>query len=323
MDISGVYSGDELGLPNRDMISEGIVGAGSLAVTAHGGANSVDVAAGAAWVTGDTDVNHQPTYRVYNDATVNLGISPDPTNPRIVLVVAQINDATFVGVTRNWQLVAIHGTPAASPAAPALPASALQLASITVPAAAASSAAYTITDTRIGFGVGNIQTVYDRTLGSATTFDTGAIIPATGTDIEITYQCRGDTAATSIGVLLRFNGDTGANYGDQLLTGTTSTASATEHSSATGATIGAVAAASATANHAGGGLLLIPNYANTTFFKNVHGTTGWSQAITTGTMNVRNSLGAWASTAAINRVQFFPGAGNFIAGSRMIVRVRR
>jgi hypothetical protein len=158
MDISGVYSGDEIGLPNRDLVAEGIVGSTSLAVTAHGGANSVDVAAGACWVTGDTDVNHQPTYRVYNDATVNLGISPDPTNPRIVLVVAQVNDATFVGVNRNWQLVAIHGTPAGSPAVPATPASALPLARILVPAAAASSAAYTITDMRVSYGIGAAAT---------------------------------------------------------------------------------------------------------------------------------------------------------------------
>jgi len=63
-------------------------------------------------------------------------------------VVAQITDATFSGVTRNWQLVMIHGTPAGSPTIPAEPASAMTLATVLVPAAAASSAAYTITDLR-------------------------------------------------------------------------------------------------------------------------------------------------------------------------------
>lgn len=148
MDVSSVYSGDELALPYRDIMGEGIVGSGDLAVTAHGGANSIDLAAGACWVKGDTDANAQPTYRMRNDAVVNLGITVDPSNPRIVLVVAQITDATFAGGSRQWQLVAIHGTPAASPSVPALPASALPLAQVLVPAAAASSAAYTITDVR-------------------------------------------------------------------------------------------------------------------------------------------------------------------------------
>lgn len=165
MDISSVYSGDELGLPYRDLASEGIVDAGSLAVTEKaGGANlSVDVAAGAAWVLGDTNPNAQPCYRVRNDAVVNLGISPDPSNPRKVLIVAQITDETFAGTGRNWQLIAIHGTPAASPAEPALPASALPLAMIDVPAADTSITNSQITDRRV-------RAVAGGTLGAGRTY---------------------------------------------------------------------------------------------------------------------------------------------------------
>jgi len=150
MDISGVYSGDELGLPYRDIMSEGVVGSGDLAVAQHaGGANlSVDVAAGAAWVLGDTNPDAQPIYRVRNDAIVNKGISPDPSNPRKVVIAAQITDATFAGATRQWAITAIHGAPAASPVEPALPDSALKLAVITVPAAATSIVTANITDSR-------------------------------------------------------------------------------------------------------------------------------------------------------------------------------
>lgn len=151
MDINNVYSGDELGLPYRDLISEGIVGSTDLAVTQRAaGANlSVDIAKGAAWVLGDTNVDAQPCYRVYNDDVVNLGISPDPSNPRKVLIVAQMTDETFAGTGRNWALVAIHGTPAASPAEPALPASALPLALVDVAAAAVSISNANITDRRV------------------------------------------------------------------------------------------------------------------------------------------------------------------------------
>lgn len=153
MDVNNAYSGDELGLPNRDFIGEGIIAATDLAVTAGAG-NSVNIAAGSAWVLGDTNPALQPNYRVYNDAVVNLGISPDPTNPRRVLVGAQITDQGFAGSGRLWALQAIHGTPAASPALPATPASFLPLADVLVPAAAASSAAYTITDLRSRARVG-------------------------------------------------------------------------------------------------------------------------------------------------------------------------
>jgi hypothetical protein len=149
MDINEVYSGDELGLPYRDLIGEGVVASagGDLLVTAGAG-NSVNIAAGSCWVVGDTNLTRQPTYRCLNDATANLGISPDPSNPRKVLVVVQVTDEAFTGTGRNAVLTAIHGTPAASPSLPALPASAMPLSEITVPAAAASSAAYTFLDAR-------------------------------------------------------------------------------------------------------------------------------------------------------------------------------
>lgn len=162
MDINNVYSGDEMGLPNRDFMSEGVVGANDYLVTAGAG-NTVNIAAGACWILGDTDTVNQPIYRVINDAVVNKGITPDPTNPRIVLIIGQITDATFSGATRAMVLTALHGTPAGVPAAPALPASAILLSQITVPAAAASSAAYTIVDRRARARVGDGGAV-NRTL---------------------------------------------------------------------------------------------------------------------------------------------------------------
>lgn len=156
MDVSSAYSGDELGLPNRDFIGEGIVGAGDLVVSAGAG-NSVNVAAGACWVIGDTNPLAQPTYRMTNDAVRNLGITPDPALARRVRIVAQITDQTFSGASRSWALQALLGTPNASPVLPAEPASAISLANILVPAAAASSAAYTITDLRARATVGGGQ----------------------------------------------------------------------------------------------------------------------------------------------------------------------
>lgn len=178
MDVSNAYSGDELGLPWRDIIGEGVVSAGDLAVTGQAGSNSVNIAAGHAWVLGDTNVDLQPIYRVYNDAVVNRGTAPDPANPRRALIVAQIIDQAFAGVGRLWSIDAILGTPAASPTLPATPASALPLADILIPAAAANSGAYTFTDLRVRASIGQGKALAGGGGGGGGI----ALWPATGTD---------------------------------------------------------------------------------------------------------------------------------------------
>lgn len=188
MDISNAYSGDELGLPWRDILGEGIIAAGDLAVTAGAG-NSVNIAAGACFVLGDTTPARQPNYRCYNDAVVNKGITPDPANPRRVLVVAQIVDEAFAGTGRLWRIDTIHGTPAAAPVVPATPASAIPLANVLVPAAAASSATYTITDlrARATIGAGGALLPSSSALPAAHVYSTVDTSVATGTFTVIPF----------------------------------------------------------------------------------------------------------------------------------------
>lgn len=154
--IDATYSADDLGLPFRDLIGPGIVGADDLEVTERGaGANlSVDVAAGSAWVRG-TDSATQPTYRCRNDATVNLAIAAaDATDDRLDLVVAEVRDAAFSGVSTDWRLRVVTGTPAGSPSAPATPDNALVLATVSVPATDTTIANAQITDNRVRAQVG-------------------------------------------------------------------------------------------------------------------------------------------------------------------------
>ncbi len=150
--IDGEYTGAHLGLPYRNLTTEGIADAGSLAVSQRAaGANmSVDVAAGAAWVLGDDLAASQPCYRVYNNATVNLAIAAaDGTNPRIDRVVAEVRDAAFSGVSTDWRLRVITGTPAGSPSAPAEPNNCLTLATVSVPAGDTTISTAQITDARV------------------------------------------------------------------------------------------------------------------------------------------------------------------------------
>lgn len=141
LNVDSEYTAAGLGLPYRDIIAEGVVGSTAMAVSQRGaGANlSVDVAAGVAWVKGDESAL-QPTYRCYNDATVNLAIAAaDGSNPRIDRVIAEVRDSAFAGVSTDWRLRVITGTPSSGATltnltgAGAVPNNALLLANVSVP----------------------------------------------------------------------------------------------------------------------------------------------------------------------------------------------
>lgn len=163
-DVDLAYSGDELGLPWRDAVTEGVVGRADLAVSQRAaGANmSVDVAGGAAWIKGD-DQNYQPTYRVRSDSTVNLAVAAaDATNPRVDRVIAEVLDATFSGTQRLWRLRVLTGTPTAgatlanATGAALIPNSAILLANALVPAAATTVVAANIDTGLYSANTGNV-----------------------------------------------------------------------------------------------------------------------------------------------------------------------
>lgn len=93
-------------------------------------AMSVRVDKGIAVVTG-TENALQGSYICINDALKTLTIAAsDPSLTRIDLVIARVRDAQYSGVTNAWALEVVTGTPGAG--APALPASSLELARVTV-----------------------------------------------------------------------------------------------------------------------------------------------------------------------------------------------
>lgn len=134
----------------------GIVGSGDLAVTQNGTPNmSVNVAGGAPgsgggiWIPGTTSAGVQGLYYGFNDAVANLAIAAsNPTNPRIDVPIAQVQDAAYAGATNSFQLAVVTGTPAGSPAVPSLPASSLALANVAVAANATTIVTANITDKR-------------------------------------------------------------------------------------------------------------------------------------------------------------------------------
>jgi hypothetical protein len=82
-------------------------------------------------------------------ATVGPVTASDPGNPRIDLIVAKVQDTDAGDGSLTPQLTYITGTPAASPAAPAVPARCLALAEVRIDAAATTITSGKITDRRV------------------------------------------------------------------------------------------------------------------------------------------------------------------------------
>jgi len=127
----------------------GIIKSTSLAVTPNSPVGmSVIIAGGWAAIVGTTQAN-MGTYVAYNDAPTVVAITTaNPTNPRIDLVCATVQDAYYTGSQNNVVFQVVVGTPASSPVVPTLPANSIALAEVDVAAGALSITSGDITDLR-------------------------------------------------------------------------------------------------------------------------------------------------------------------------------
>lgn len=136
--------------------AEGVLLSTDLEVTEKSGTPdmSVDVAGGRAFILGD-EATYQGTYFVENRGTTNVVISAaDATNPRIDIIVAEVDDSAYSGATDAWDLKVVTGTPAGSPSVPTTPDNAIKLAEVAVAALASSIVDANITDTRTRYNPG-------------------------------------------------------------------------------------------------------------------------------------------------------------------------
>jgi hypothetical protein len=141
-------------------------------------------------------------------------------------------------------------------------------------------------------------------------------IPQQYAHLQLIVTGRSDAVAASTQILVRFNGDAGANYDDQRDYGTGSTAGADGQGPLTSMRLGYLIAASQAAGLVGSAVIDIPNYAGATFHK-VAVVPGQYQTTSGPTGNVAEIFtGTWHNIAPITRITVFPGAGNFLAGSR-------
>lgn len=129
-----------------------------LAVTQTGSPSmAVLVDTGVANIPGSIS-STQGNYYVANTAQETLSIAAaHATLPRIDIVVINVRDSQYSGVSNDSQLQVITGTPASSPVAPTAPDNSITLAQIAVAAAVTSIVDGNITDTRFYLaGVGGV-----------------------------------------------------------------------------------------------------------------------------------------------------------------------
>jgi hypothetical protein len=109
---------------------------------------SVIVKSGVAVIPG-SESGTQGVYGVINDADVTVGIAAsDPTLPRIDIICFKVQDSQYSGSTNTSSLVAVTGTPAASPSVPTAPANSITLYQVAVGAAVTSILNANLTDVR-------------------------------------------------------------------------------------------------------------------------------------------------------------------------------
>ena len=159
------------------------------------------------------------------------------------------------------------------------------------------------------------QLISTTLITSTTASVTFSAIPATYKHLQIRVVGRYTAAVATANLTLRFNGDTGSNYGYQSMRGQGATiSSAAPGSYQTSLLTGDLTGASAAADSYGSSFIDVIDYANTTKIKTTK-TFGGNAA----SLDVFMFNGTWNSTAAITSILVSDAvtSASFAAGSRI------
>lgn len=160
-----------------------------------------------------------------------------------------------------------------------------------------------------GGGVASsFESIATVTVGSGgSTGITFSSIPQTYSHLQIRGIGRGTTNNPALGIVVRFNNDSGANYSYHWLTGDGSSAAASNSSNATFMDLFENPSSTSLANTFSGGVCDILNYSGTTTYKTARSFNGYDR---NGTGNLYLWSGSWRNTAAITQIDLIPYAAN-------------
>ena len=154
--------------------------------------------------------------------------------------------------------------------------------------------------------VGDFVQIASATVTSGgTSIITFSGIPQTFTHLQIRGIGRGTTNNPALGIVVRFNGDTGSNYSYHALAGDGATATAIAAASATFMDLFENPSSTSTANAFSGGVCDVLDYSATTKYKTARSLNGYDR---NGTGDVFLWSGSWRNTAAITQIDLIPYA---------------
>jgi hypothetical protein len=165
-----------------------------------------------------------------------------------------------------------------------------------------------------GASAGSFELISTTIASGSSASVTFSSIPATYKHLQLRLTNRGVYATTNdLLNLLRFNGDTGANYAWHGLQGDGSSVYANNGTSVTSICAGVFPGGSSTADSFSGAIVDILDYANT----NKNTTTRMLSGSHTATgKNIKLTSGVWFNTSAITSLTLTTEIGNFTSGSR-------
>jgi hypothetical protein len=163
---------------------------------------------------------------------------------------------------------------------------------------------------------GFMRMLADTTLGSPAASIDFTSIPQTFAHLRLVLSARDTGAVTLARPIIRFNGDTAANYAAHWIENLLGVATANSSGVTTGLTCTQASGASATASLYGVNAIDIPDYRGTTAYQEIAATfhacsTGGSALGSAG-----SGGGFWNALAAVTRITIVAGNTSFAAGTR-------
>ena len=330
LDTPATYSDIPISAPDMrtayGALRPGVYGAGDLLVTYGGSGLGLSVAAGIGFVQA---TNADGRYRIQSDDAVASsafeggGIATaHATLPRIDQVIAQVYDHTTDASTRReWILKILPGTATSGATllnrtgAAAVPARALALADVLVPAAATTITSANIVNRPRPARSAYVDVIADVTLASTGSFDFQNIPQGYAALKAVMGSMRGAAAAETTSILFRVNGVTAANsYFYTRMYGTGATVVSDKSDTASAGYVAEQPGATAFGGAVASAELVIPDYANAATVMIASGRGGMRTSATSRFIMLSETQ--FVSAAPVTSLQVM-ATGDFAAGSRV------
>lgn len=139
----------------------------------------------------------QGAYYCYNDnsgGALNFTIGSAQSQPRIDVVVAQVEDSAYSGSNNDWKVAVIPGTASATPAIPTLPANCIPLALVWVPTGLINIASANIIDLRVAYNRNPFKAEMNRTAAYTQASAADVVFPFDTVAFDTTGACNTGTS---------------------------------------------------------------------------------------------------------------------------------